>query len=183
MIAEIVQVLKEAAKVSDIKEIKELAEKNQTVLEPDLEIAKTKTLDSIILKNLEKEVTQIQEAKLPIQNKIDGLQREADVLDELKEQYPEDEGYEILSEVYLRDSEGNIVKDPVTGEARRIDFVVVKDGKVVDSIEVTSKTADKTEQTAKEERIRENGGNYIKDSDGNLVRIPDNVHTRIERRD
>ena len=82
-----------------------------------------------------------------------------------------------------RDENGNIVKDPVTGEARRIDFVVVKDGKVVDSIEVTSKTADKTGQSAKETRIRENGGNYIRDSNGNLIKIPDNVQTRIERRD
>ena len=61
--------------------------------------------------------------------------------------------------------------------------MVVKDGKVVDSIEVTSKTADKTEQSAKEERIREAGGNYIRDNDGNLVEIPSYVQTHIERRD
>lgn len=125
----------------------------------------------------------VQEAKLPIQNKIDGLKREAEVLDELQKKYPESDGYIILSEVYLRDENGNIVKDPVTGEARRIDYVVIKDGKVVDSIEVTSKTADKTEQTAKEDRIRKNGGNYVKDSDGNLVRMSDDIHTRIERRE
>lgn len=125
----------------------------------------------------------VQESKLPIQNKVDGLKREAEVLDELQNKYPESEGYTILSEVYLRDENGNIVKDPITGEARRIDYIVIKDGEVVDSIEVTSKTADKTEQTAKEGRIRENGGNYIKDSDGNLVKIPDDVQTRIERRD
>ena len=62
-------------------------------------------------------------------------------------------------------------------------FIVVKNGKVVDSIEVTSKTANKTEQSAKEERIRDNGGNYIRDNNGNLVEIPSTVHTRIERRD
>lgn len=119
----------------------------------------------------------------PIQNKRDGMAREREVYDELKEQYPEDEGYTILSEVYLRDKDGNIVKDPETGEARRIDFVVVKDGKVVDSVEVTSKTADKTEQSAKEKRIRDEGGNYVKDENGNLVEIPSDVQTRIERRD
>lgn len=119
----------------------------------------------------------------PIQNKVDGLRREEEVEQELKEKYPEEEGYEIISEAYLRDENGNIVKDPETGEARRIDFVVVKDGKVVDSVEVTSKTADKTEQTAKENRIRDNGGNYIKDSNGNLVEIPKDIQTRIERRD
>lgn len=93
----------------------------------------------------------------PIQNKIDGLQREAEVRNELEEKYPAEEGYEIISEAYLRDADGNIVKDPETGKARRIDFVVVKDGKVVASIEVTSKTADKSDQLAKESRIRDNG--------------------------
>ena len=63
-----------------------------------------------------------------------------------------EDGYEIISEAYLRDKDGNIVKDPETNSARRIDFVVVKDGKVVDSVEVTSKTASKEEQSAKEDR-------------------------------
>lgn len=119
----------------------------------------------------------------PIKNKQDGLAREHEVEDELRKQYPEKDGYEIISEAYLRDKDGNIVNDPETGEARRIDFVVVKDGKIVDSVEVTSKTADKTAQSAKEVRIREAGGNYIKDSSGNLIEIPSNVQTRIERRD
>lgn len=123
------------------------------------------------------------ETREPIQNKQDGLRREKEVGEELKEKYPEDEGYKVESETYLRDKDGNIVKDPETGEARRIDFVVTKDRKAVDSIEVTSKSADKTEQTAKEQRIRENGGNYIRDSEGNLIEIPKDVNTRIERRD
>ena len=131
------------------------------------------------IEEIEKEV----EEKSIIQNKEDGLRREKEVLGELQEQYPEEEGYKIESEVYLRDENGNIVKDPITGEARRIDFVVVKDGEAVESIEVTSKTADKTEQSAKETRIRENGGNYIKDTKGNLINIPDTVQTKIERRD
>jgi hypothetical protein len=123
------------------------------------------------------------EVNPPIQNKIDGLRREAEVEKELKVKYPSEEGYTINSEAYLRNKDGDIVKDPVTGERRRIDYAVVKDGKVIDSVEVTSKTADKTEQTAKEDRIRENGGNYIRDENGNLLEIADNVHTRIERRD
>ena len=123
------------------------------------------------------------EVKEAIKNKLDGLAREKEVGDELREKYPESKGYTIIGEAYLRDKDGNIVKDPETGQARRIDFVVIKDGKVVDSVEVTSKTADKTSQTAKEERIRGAGGNYIKDNNGNLVEIPSNVHTRIERRD
>lgn len=118
-----------------------------------------------------------------LQNKLDGLEREKDVAKELNEEYPPEEGYSTVPEVTLRDKDGNVVKDPVTGEARRIDFAVVKDGKVVDSVEVTSKTADKSAQSAKEERIREAGGNYIKDNNGNLVEIPTEVRTRIERRD
>ena len=115
-------------------------------------------------------------------NKEEGLRREAEVLDNLNKIYREEDGYKIISEAYLRDSEGKIIRDPVTNEARRIDYIIVKDGKVVDSIEVTSETADKTGQIAKENRIREAGGNYIKTADGSLVKIPDNVHTRIERR-
>lgn len=115
-------------------------------------------------------------------NKEEGLRREAEVEEELKKKYPESEGYEIVSEAYLRDSDGKIVKDPETGAARRIDFVVVKDNQVVDSIEVTSETADKTGQIAKEKRIREAGGNYIRTSDGSLVKYPDDLQTTIERR-
>ena len=121
--------------------------------------------------------------KSPIKNKADGLRREREVGEDLEEEYPEENGYSIESEVYLRDENGNIVKDKETGEARRIDYIVIRDGEVIDSIEVTSKTADKTEQLAKEERIRGQGGNYIKDSNGNLVAIRDEVKTRIERRD
>lgn len=47
----------------------------------------------------------------------------------MKEKYPEKDGYSVESEVYLRDENGNIVKDEKTGEARRIDYVVIKDGK------------------------------------------------------
>ena len=123
------------------------------------------------------------EKNTPIQNKMDGLEREKEVAEELQKKYPPAEGYEIIPEAYLRDKDGNIVRDPETGEARRVDFVVVKDGKVVDSVEVTSKTADKTEQSAKENRIRETGGNYVRDSAGNLVEMPADVQTRIERRE
>lgn len=126
---------------------------------------------------------EIKEKNEPIKNKQEGLERERKVEEELKSQYPERKGYEILSEVYLRDENGSLVRDPLTGETRRIDFVAIKDGKAVDSIEVTSITADKTEQSAKEERIRANGGNYIRDNNGNLIEIPSDIHTRIERRE
>ena len=118
-----------------------------------------------------------------VQNKLDGCRRENEVAKELEKKYPEKEGYQVLRERELCDRDGNPVIDEETGQKRRIDFVVVKDGKVVDMVEVTSKTAPKREQLAKEYRIRDNGGNYIRDYDGNVYRVPDNVETRVERRD
>lgn len=131
-------------------------------------------------KELNKSLDGYQEGILP--NKEEGLRREAEVEKELEKKYPESEGYEIISEAYLRDSEGKIVKDPETGEARRIDYVVVQDGIAVDSIEVTSETADKTGQTAKEDRIRQNGGIYVRTEDYSLAKFPDDLNTTIERR-
>ena len=118
-----------------------------------------------------------------IQNKLDGCAREEKVGEELRKKYPPESGFTVLREVYLRDENGEIVVDPVTGTKRRVDFAVVKDGNVVDMVEVTSKTAPKEAQIAKENRIRNAGGNYIKDYNNNLIRIPDSVKTRIDRRD
>lgn len=118
----------------------------------------------------------------PITNKANGLKRENKVFKELKKQHSPKDGYEVLSEQYLRDKTGKIVVDPQSGKARRIDFIVVnKNGTVTDSIEVTSLTADKTAQIAKENRIREIGGNYIKDKKGNLYEISSDLRTTIER--
>lgn len=151
-----------------------------------IDIPSNKKLDAPIAKEINNNTdgtTEIKDVQ-PIRNKIDGLRREADVEAELKSKYPESAGYKVIPEAYLRDAEGNIVKDADTDEARRIDFVVAKDGTVVDSIEVTSLTAPKDEQCAKEARIREAGGNFIKDPDtGQLIKIPDNVVTHIERRE
>ena len=119
----------------------------------------------------------------PIKNKEDGLRREEEVGKELQKQYPEKQGYTIIREAPLRNKNGEIVKDPESNTGRRIDFVVVKDNKVIDSVEVTSKNADKREQTAKENNIRLAGGNYIKDLNGELCRFPNNLETRVERRD
>ncbi len=115
-------------------------------------------------------------------NKEAGCRRECEVEQELDKKYPESKGYDIISEAYLRNENGEIVQDPISGERRRIDFVVVKDNSVVDSIEVTSETADKTQQMAKEERIREAGGNFVRTYDGTLAKLPDHLTTHIERR-
>ncbi|EFL57659.1 hypothetical protein HMPREF9684_1819 [Veillonella atypica ACS-134-V-Col7a] len=166
----------------DMHEKKDIVENNKLLVESPLaRQAKSIDVNSSESEHYDKPI--VTEVKEAIKNKIDGLAREAEVANELEKQYPEEEGFQVISETYLRDKNGNIVKDPETGEARRVDFMVVKDGKVIDSIEVTSKTADKTEQSAKEERIRKSGGNYIRDNEGNLVEIPSTVHTRIERKD
>ncbi len=116
-----------------------------------------------------------------IPNKADGLRREETAQKQLNEKYPESEGYRIEGEKILRDSSGKKVIDPETGTGRRVDFVVDKNGKIVDSVEITSPTADKTAQMAKEMRIRQNGGNYVRLSDKSLVEIPSNITTRIVR--
>lgn len=95
-----------------------------------------------------------------IQNKIDGDAREAIAHERLKAEHPD---AKIFQERYLRDSTGKSVKDDITGERRRVDFVVVEDGKVTRVVEVTSTSADKVSQFAKEQRIRAAGGTYVRE--------------------
>jgi len=113
-------------------------------------------------------------------NAADGARRHDETVAELKDTNPESS---VQREQYLRDKDGKIARDPVTGEARRIDTVVIKDEKAVDSVETTSRTADKTEQVQKENRIREAGGTNVRDRDtGKLVDFKD-VPTRLDRRE
>ncbi len=117
-----------------------------------------------------------------IKNKEDGIQREVQFHDWLNEKYPPEDGYKIIRESYLRDQYGNIVRDTVTGEGRRIDYVVVdKNGKVVDAFEVTSPTASKETQMSKEGRIRDNGGHFVKDPDTGQLYDVSEVSTKITR--
>jgi uncharacterized protein RhaS with RHS repeats len=93
-------------------------------------------------------------------NKAAGLEREAIAKDWLQQRHP---NAEILSERYIRDASGTSVKD-INGSRRRLDFVVVENGKVVGVYEVTSPTANKTTQALKEAEIRSNGGTHVKTS-------------------
>ncbi len=127
---------------------------------------------------LENQDANLNEAREPIQNKQEGMKREAQVEAELKAE-PHDA---IHKEVCLRNEKGEIVKDPQTGEARRVDFMVEKDNKIVRSIEVTSETSDKTAQMEKEARIRAAGGEWIKTEDGRMLQIPPDVKTEIIRK-
>ncbi len=69
------------------------------------------------------------------------------------------------------------------GTGRRVDFVVLGDnGQAKYLVEVTSKTADKTAQEAKEIFIRANGGDFIKmpGRNGQLIDIS-NAQSRTIR--
>lgn len=113
-----------------------------------------------------------------VNNKIAGTEREVLSKQNLIKKYGEDA---VQSEQYLRDVTGKKAKDPLTGKGRRIDNVVIKKGKAIESIETTSLTANKNAQILKENRIRNSGGTYIKDRNtGNLVDFK-NTSTKIER--
>ena len=94
-----------------------------------------------------------------IPNKVNGDAREAIALEHLKKQHP---NATILKERYIRDVSGKSVRDVITNSRRRVDFVVIENGKVTGVYEVTSPTADKTAQMLKETEIRGNGGTRVK---------------------
>lgn len=172
-----VKSISEVFRETAIKSIKE------SQLLASMESIENSSLESLKAQNeLNAEKFRTEKIEQIEKNREDGANREEKAYNELKQEYPEEEGYKVEREQYLRDKDGNIVKDPETGEARRIDFTASKDGKVVKSIEVTSETAPKDAQIAKEERIREAGGNFIKDRDtGQLVEIPKDTQTEVRR--
>ena len=95
-----------------------------------------------------------------VPNAASGLRREGEALAEMTAQFPK---ASIQGQQYLRYADGKIAKDPITQTGRRLDFVAVKDGTAQQVREVTSRTADKTAQTQKENRILSSGGQYIRD--------------------
>lgn len=170
--------ISEALKEAYVKEGGELS-----TLQSSMEVIENCSLESLKIKNeLMSEKTNEVRIEQIEKNRVDGANREALALQELKDEFLEEDGYKIEREQCLRNENGNIVKDLETGEARRIDFLVTKEGEVIKSIEVTSEKAPKDAQIAKEDRIREAGGNFIKDRDsGQLVKIPNNIRTEVRR--
>ena len=107
-----------------------------------------------------------------------GRARQERVDTKLKGKFPD---ASVQKEQYLRNMDGSIAKDPVTGEGRRIDSAVIEKGEGKALVETTSKTADKQPQEAKEVRIREGGGTYVRDRrTGKLVDVK-KLPTRIIR--
>ena len=104
------------------------------------------------------------------------------MLEELVSKHGEDN---VIREAILRDREGVPIKDPETSTARKIDFIVTKGKKIIESIEVTSETADKALQMAKQERVLQEavkkGGAFIKDKSGELIEFTMDIITEIRR--
>ncbi|EKS67891.1 MULTISPECIES: RHS repeat-associated core domain-containing protein [Caballeronia] len=111
-----------------------------------------------------------------ITNAIEGARREDVFNARMKARYP---NATIQCQCYLRDAQGKSVRDPRTGERRRVDTAVIQNGQA-NTYEVTSPAANKLDQLAKEGRIRQNGGTYVRDrSTGNL--IPVSGISKVER--
>ena len=113
-----------------------------------------------------------------IENAVEGDLRHQEFNARIREKYPD---ATIQCECYLRDASGKSVKDPISAERRRVDTVVIEDGKA-QTFEVTSPTADKTKQLRKETKIRAEGGAFIRNREtreivpvsgiSEIVRIP-----------
>ena len=174
---------KDAEPISEVAKETTIKDAGETALQASMETIENTSLESLKAQNeLDLEKLKLEKIEQIKKNREDGANRENAAHKELQGEFSEEEGYKIEREQYLRDKDGNIVKDPETSEARRIDFTVFRDGQIVKNIEITSETAHKDAQIAKEERIRDVGGNFIKDRDsGQLFEIPKNIQTEVRR--
>lgn len=175
---------KEVAEAGVEKTAKEIAEAGTEKAAKEIaEEGSEKTLKELAENGTETAVKEVNEISDVVRNKLEGIAREETVMKELFSEFGEKN---VLREQYLRDKFGNLIRDPITNEARRIDFIVTEGGKVKKSIEVTSELADKRAQIEKTERIlkkaEELGGAFIKDfSTGELFEFPLNLATEIRR--
>ena len=112
-----------------------------------------------------------------VRNKCDGIRRENAAQRLLAERFP---NARVQAETFLRNRNGTKARDPRTGKARRIDFVLFDRGTAVKRYEVTSQRAYKKAQIARELRIlsqrsngqRRTGPVYVRDrKTGKLVPI------------
>ena len=175
---------KELAETGVEKAAKEIAESGaEKAVKEVTEAGAEKTAKEIAEEGFEKAAKEVDELSEIVKHKMEGIAREETVMKDLFSKFGEKN---VLREQYLRDKLGNIIKDPLTNEARRIDFIVRGGDKVVKSIEVTSELADKAAQIKKTERILEKakdlGGAFIKDfNSGVLIEYPLNLATEIWR--
>lgn len=100
-------------------------------------------------------------------NRQNGKMREKITEDALRKEHP---NASVQREQYLRDVEGKVAKDGLTNQGRRVDHVVVEEGQVTRKVETTGLKTSKDAQIAKERRILESGGRYVRDREtGNLI--------------
>ena len=107
-----------------------------------------------------------------------GRTRELAAFKELSAANP---GSVIQRESYLRDARGRRLIDPLTGEARRIDFAVIERGRLASLVEATSETASKVLQGAKEARIRALGRAFIRDRASGRLLDASEIMTQLKR--
>lgn len=116
-----------------------------------------------------------------IPQKCAGLLREDAARRILASRYPNER---IQSETYLLNRNGTRAIDPVTGQARRVDFVLFNEGNFTRRFEVTSQHANKRAQLAIEQRIltrhsngrRRTGPVYVYDRQNKrMVPVPPQV--------
>lgn len=140
-------------------------------------------LDPTVVEELDEAYRPAGRADKPAQvrvNQHEGARRESETLAELQARYP---GANIQQQVYLRTGNGRrAIDEGFTDEGRRLDFVVVQDGRVVDVLETTSPTARKGGQFEKEQRIRANGGTFVRDRQADCLLDVCNVSTQEDRR-
>ena len=113
-------------------------------------------------------------------NQFEGARREGETLADLQAKYS---NAQIQQQVYLRTSDGRrAIDEGFTEEGRRLDFVVIQDGKVVDVVETASPTARKSAHFEKEQRIRANGGTFIRNRENRCLLDICEVPTAEDRR-
>ena len=104
-------------------------------------------------------------------NAIEGSRRHNIAKERLSKNFP---NASVQSERTLLNSDGTKAVDPLTGEGRRLDLIVIEGGSVIKAVEVTSLTARKGSQIQKEQRIIANGGHFVKNRNtGELLDISD----------
>lgn len=112
---------------------------------------------------------------VPIRVKLEGDRRERRAFSILKQEYPKREGYSIQRQVHVRNSRGFIIGSGPSGRrgGRILDFVVVKNDKVVKVIEATSKTADKSGQLGWEAAKQMKRTGYVRNRiSGRVMKLP-----------
>jgi RHS repeat-associated protein len=95
------------------------------------------------------------------ENAKDGARRNKVGVEQLKSENP---GKGVQTETYLRTEDGKRAIDPQTGEMRRVDAAVIdSNSRTAETYEITGPGVSKATQVAKEGRILDNGGMYIRD--------------------